>query len=338
MNAERDAHLAQALKHAPDAGLSAPQQLGEQIVAAARQAQAEDQAATRSKPRWRTRWLSPPPGGSWGRTGAFATVLMAGLLTWMWPARTPAPAPAGDTIAQAPAFESTPVAAPTAQRTGPATAATPAQAPMDDERRNRVMRAARPPPTSPPAAVAQALGAAPQATVVAQAAPAAPPPVVTGQATPAPAPTDVTQAAPAAPPPVVFAEATNRAHAQAMPAFGSRSMLSAPAPSVHASLAAWLQRQPPDLSWRIDGSLPTAVSLPWLQRLAASTGNRWQTIGTASAGPAATSLLLLTGAGPVAQLTLHKDHVLWCDATAAACSRAVLTPDVMTTLEKELPR
>jgi hypothetical protein len=122
-----------------------------------------------------------------------------------------------------------------------------------------------------------------------------------------------------------------------MPAFSTPSLQGGLAPMSQPALALWLQRQPAKLAWRIDGAAPAAASLPWLQRLAALTGSRWRPIGAASPLPAATTLQLLAGDDPVAQLVLQVDHVLWCDPMGA-CSRSLLTPEVIDTLQKELPR
>jgi hypothetical protein len=334
---ERDRHLQQALKHAPDAARSAPPQLSARIIEAAHRAVAEQKAAARHRPGWWLAWLQPRPG-SWSRTGAFATVLMAVLLTLMWPAPPPSPTTDGEmTVAQAPAtaLESTPPAAPAAAPLQPAQpqvlTAPAARAPAEQPRKRAV--AAPMPPPSPVDGRSPAAPPLPAAAPAADAAELAPARV---------APAEPAAAVAAAPAPLAAAKAGAatgaRSRADAMPAFGTQSLQAGLAPLAQPGLAAWLQRQPPNLSWRIDGAAPAAASLPWLQRLAASTGGRWRPVSATAALPGATTLQLLSADGePVAELVLHADHVRWCDQ-AGACSRSLLTPEVMDTLQKELPR
>ena len=134
----------------------------------------------------------------------------------------------------------------------------------------------------------------------------------------------------------VLTEARNRAQADAMPAANLQSGLAA-SPQPQASLAAWLQRQPSQLAWRVDGGPATAASLPWLQRLAGQTALRWQRSSSAPPAQVFGTLQLLAEGDTVAQLWLGADEVLWCNP-AKACNRVHLTPSVMSTLQKELPR
>lgn len=334
---ERDRHLQQALKHAPDAARSAPPQLSASIIEAAHRAVAEQKPALRRRAGWWLAWLQPRPA-SWSRTGAFATVLMAVLLALMWPAQTPGPATDGEiTVAQAPAPapQSAPPAAPAAAPVRPAEppALAAAVAPVPAEQRRKRAVAA---PMPPPAPVDIRSAAAPVPSAPTPAADAAEVASVTV------APAGPAAAAAAAPAPPAAAKAgaatTARSRSDALPALSTQSLQAGLAPLAQPGLAAWLQRQPPNLSWRIDGAAPAAASLPWLQRLAASTGGRWRPVSAVAAPPGATTLQLSSAGGePVAELVLYADHVLWCDR-AGACSRSLLTPEVIDTLQKELPR
>jgi hypothetical protein len=109
-----DAHLRQALRHAPDAEVQAPSELSAQILAAAHRAAADRpaRAAAASRHWW-------PRGATWrlGASGAFASVLMAGVIGLLWRGEPPGPAredPAAAAPAAAPPLPSTPAAMPLA--------------------------------------------------------------------------------------------------------------------------------------------------------------------------------------------------------------------------------
>lgn len=109
-----DAHLRQALRHAPDADVQAPSELSAQILAAAHRAAADRpaRAAAASRHWW-------PWGATWrlGASGAFASVLMAGVIGLLWRGEPPGPAgedPAAAAPAAAPPLPSTPAPMPLA--------------------------------------------------------------------------------------------------------------------------------------------------------------------------------------------------------------------------------
>ncbi len=93
-----DAHLRQALRHAPDARLQAPPELSAQILAAAHRAKADQPPLPAGTPRlawpWSRRW-------SLGTSGALASLLLAGVIGVLW--RGDPPGPARERLALAPA-------------------------------------------------------------------------------------------------------------------------------------------------------------------------------------------------------------------------------------------
>lgn len=86
-----DEHLRQALRHAPDADVTAPQAISAHILAAAHRSAGQRPPSAAPPPRpWR-RWLA----AWWQRpaaTAAFASVLMAGFVGFLWREGVPGPA------------------------------------------------------------------------------------------------------------------------------------------------------------------------------------------------------------------------------------------------------
>jgi hypothetical protein len=81
---EPDEHLRAALRHAPDAGLQAPAALGAALRARARRAVAP-------APWWARAWAALGEPRMLGAAGAFATVLIGGVLVLAWRGEVPAP-------------------------------------------------------------------------------------------------------------------------------------------------------------------------------------------------------------------------------------------------------
>ena len=92
-------HLRAALRHAPDADLAAPHDISAHIRAAAWRALAH--AAPRPLSRWRRGlgWFDTP--GRLGASGAFATVLIAGVLGLIWQQGQPGAARSPEAVADA---------------------------------------------------------------------------------------------------------------------------------------------------------------------------------------------------------------------------------------------
>lgn len=202
-----DPRLRAALRHAPDADLQAPAELGARIRAAARAAVEGD----RPPHWWRRLWPSTPL--RLGTSGAFASLLLAGVIGLLWRGEPPPAAvdprplaiePA--TPAPAPAPAPAPVAAPqTPPSATPLPRALPAPRAEPPAARAMAPAAATPQPPQPPqqerseARVAESAG-----ELTASAAPAAAPPPpamerVEAAKTAAPAPAAITTAAPVAP-------------------------------------------------------------------------------------------------------------------------------------------
>jgi hypothetical protein len=163
-DAERDARLLAALRHAPDAGVEPPPSLSTRILA-----QAQAATRTRAARPWRERWGQVfAPRAPWA--AAFGTLAVATLVGVLWSGREPAPledtappvpanAPAvlekskadpaapANTVAPAPA-EPAPAPAP---RAAPVPAA-PAPARIEQRPRAAAPEATAPRPAPPPAA------------------------------------------------------------------------------------------------------------------------------------------------------------------------------------------
>jgi hypothetical protein len=150
----RDAHLAQALRHAPDHDAAPPPAVRARILAQARAAAAQRSA----RPRWLQyaaalgSWRVPPQ-----RAAAFGSVAVAALVGLLWstqepPVRTSEPAsPAPAASAPATAEQPTP-AAPTVAPAPARKAAPPAALPMPPSRVERRPSQAPAPPAADTAA------------------------------------------------------------------------------------------------------------------------------------------------------------------------------------------
>ncbi|RYF38399.1 MAG: hypothetical protein EOO25_17255, partial [Comamonadaceae bacterium] len=126
MTAWRDARLAQALAHAPDEGLRPAEAVRAAVLQAAHRAVAgQGTVVQASPPLWRRAWdAMGRSGSSWN--AAFATVLLASLVTVLWwdkpvpdaavesaPFKAPEPAPAPQKAPAVPAPVAVPGPAPT---------------------------------------------------------------------------------------------------------------------------------------------------------------------------------------------------------------------------------
>lgn len=319
-----DPRLRAALRHAPDADLQAPPQLRTRLLAAAREAVAP-------KTPWWQRWLSPSPLGA---SGAFATLLLAGVIGLLWRGEPPSAVvePAAPTpVVAAPAPEPPPPAAtpaPLAQQAErqaladrAAAAATRKSQRLAEQARAEAATAAK----ADAAAAAPAAAAATQAATAERAAESnvgaladAAAPAAVPSAAPGPAPT---AAPPAAPPPPAPVEA-RRAPATRMAAL-------APTAPVQTD---WLAA---GVSWQVDGAAPAPADSAWLRDLLRLADNRWQP-APPRAVPGALQLLLRSGDARLT-LSLGDAEVLWCDA-AAACRAAPLSPQDVRRLRDGLRR
>lgn len=316
----RDPHLRAALRHAPDAHLQAPPQLGELILKEAR-AKARDAkpvapaAPSRARRVWD--WLARPAVAT-----GFAGVMAATLVGVMWWDR-----PMDEAMPRSPV----PVAAPQAEK--PAAPAAPAI-----ERTQPAPDAAAPSPKREPApkkkpeasgdATAGAFG---ESVEVAPPAPS-----------PAPPPTAAPAPAPAAAPPVLSADAS----ADALRAQGraredeqkrERSMAPAEAQSRRAAAKAQLNEsrlqregeaftgvasvraviaaEPSRWSWQRADGTPQAMGDPvyaWLAQLDSSTGTGWQArAARETSAPRGRALGLLRDGQLQHSFQLTERGVLW---------------------------
>ena len=351
-----DEHLRAALRHAPDAQLQAPHELGAQIIAAAHRASAEGPMRQPAGPAPRrsfwTAWFGGRPLRL-GTSGALASVLLASVIGLMWQAAPPgaaldervslnasAPPQPVPASAPAPAPEAAPVPAQVepAQPQAPAAArprpqpvpvVTPAPRPMAPPAPAPTTAA----PATLPAALPSPLPLPPPSTVVAaeaaDAAPGTPRPAAARMAgaamAPAPAPAPATAAAAAA---VAAAPAPAQARANAL-------ALAAPAPPWSALLA---DSALP--SWRLNGQT-LAMDRHWLQALAQQTQGRWSPAPGATPAASDLQLLWLHGDDVLARLWLGPTQATWCSAQGI-CQTAPLPEGVAarltTELEKKRPR
>jgi len=328
----RDEHLRAALRHAPDAALGAPLNLGAQICAAAWRAAGTAPVAppadAPTTPQRLWQWLSRP--GRMGASGAFATVLVAGVIGLVWRGEVPPPHVDERPAAAARTSAAVPMAADPASVAAPEVVGPKAErmAPTA-ERRNAATddRPAAAPRTVPQAAPAPAPEPAPS-----------PPP----QSVPAPSPEPALPAAAAgaALPPAEPVPGRSRAEnndtagprsaaPQAAPPAAAPALRNSPSPSREsarafskaadaassAGFAGWLG----EASARAD---PSAL----LTELAASTRGRWLPATAPPQGLAAFELP--RHAGTAAALTVGDDAVWGClDTPVPHCQRAPLTPE-----------
>lgn len=332
-----DEHLRQALRHAPDADVSAPAYLRAQIVAAAHRSTAQP-AAAKPASRWGARMVP-----RWGASGALATVALAGFIGLMWRGETPAPMadkPA-PVVAQAPAR---------ARASAPALALAPAPAPAtsgapDIKRRpatatevradkvatlNKAESAPAPRLQNAPPQVADSADSAESADLarLAGATQAAQASRKEALEVPRPAP--------------ALASAERAADASAATAAGPAPALRQRMPAAPAipTAAPWpwretLQEGDQVQWWPAWESRPVAVA--GLQQLMQATRGRWQPVQDAPAGQDVQQLRWLRGDITLGRFWFEPDTVLWCGA-APPCQRAALDGPALRALLSALGR
>ena len=323
-----DAHLRAALKHAPDAAAQAPADLSAQIVAAAHRAAAEapERAAQ--------------PAGSWwpwrrtwrmGASGAFASVLMAGVIGLMWQGEPPGPA--REEAAPASAAPATPVA--TARP--PATALPPAAAVAAGI-------AAAPTPEQPPAVGLAPADASPQRAR--RVMDIAPMPMTMPMPMPAPAPALEAARAAASPAASLSLSGSRVAvgTASSPGTGGAMSTALAPAAKARSSLAAtvpWSGVLAEDSSAGLFlPSLARTADPALLQAVLRHTAGRWTADTSAHAQPDETPLEWRQGDQVLGRLWLGEQRALLCPppGVQAACQVAPLSPQAAAELKEKLPQ
>ena len=299
-----DAHLRQALRHAPDADVQAPSELSAQILAAAHRAAADRPARAAASRRW---W---PWGASWrlGASGALASVLMAGVIGLLWRGEPPGPAREDPAAA---------AAAPSAAPAAPGSAA--------------AMVAETSQQATPKARVRSAPVQSIEAQVTAAAAPAAAPPL---PSTPAPMamaaertllqPAGTAASLGLSGQRVAADLATSGAIAKA-----SQGALPWADAAARGALPTLLQ----------PGAL-REVDAAWLLALAAHTGGRWQPAEAAQPQDGDALLEWRIGDQTLARLWLGPERALWCPlpVSKAACQSAALPAQAAAGMKEKLPR
>lgn len=362
-----DEHLRAALRHAPDAALQAPHEVSAQILAAAHRAAAEAPPAPAApkKPWWAFR--SPLRLGA---SGAFATVLLAGVVGLVWRGQQ-APGPQTEAAQEAAA----PVVAAPVVEPQPAATSSPA---ADVVPRN----AAAPEPPPKPAAPApvlrqqaaeQALARADALQRDAQATAArlqeatreesrrnadlkvqerarlakeakeevAPPPLrgLAQEAAPAVAavPAPPAAATPSPPPPAPAPAAVAEARAPA-PAAAGRSALTGQLMARPRPAAPWMDALAAGaaVQWKVDGEARAPTS-SWLYALAEQTQGRWRATANPQPGSGDSIVQWQRGELLLGRLWLGDERVLWCDAQGR-CEEAALDAGVGPVLRKGLAR
>jgi len=338
---EPDEHFRAALRHAPDADVSAPADISAQILAAAHRSAGEQPAPPASSRAARGRWWLQP----WGASGALATVLMAGVVGLMWRGEAPGPAreEAAPQVAQVPVTAPLPTttAAPTtadAQATPPAPA--PALATPPAATQPRVLAAA--PAVKPPTkTAAQPMAPEPSETVASARDAAA--------AVAAAAPVQAAPTAPAAPPPPPAAAANLRAAQRAAQEQSAAAPPTAAAPAAVARLrapaGASIAPQPPwrtapqpgdPMTWQpADRLLPPDAA--WFARLAELSAGRWQPLAAAPASADIAQLHWQRSEATVARFGFDRSSVWWC-GSEGRCERAPLDAATVLNLLDQLAR
>ena len=344
-----DEHLRQALRHAPDAEVSAPSDVSAQILAAAHRSAAQRAPAPAPVP-------APGAGRRWwaalwrrrGATAALASVVTAGFVGLLWRGEVPGPAVDGpaaqvpsraaNPLAREAVGEMTPtgapVAAPAAEKPKKMLAAAPAPALTEQvappkipapEQRRRPANAIRGTNTADAMQATEAMQAV-EATRRA-----------IGNAAPTPAPVLRTQPAEIAP---VQPDPPSAAETIAQTEDRARSPRPSAAPTAAAPAARSTQRStvadqvsgPPWLAvaasgdrwrWQSEGTL-REPDAQWWDALTRATVGHWQ-IAT-DGEPVAASVRLdgQRGTQRVGQLWLEPASVLWCGASPP-CQRAPLS-------------
>jgi len=346
-----DEHLRAALRHAPDAGLAAPDDISAQILAAAHRAAAERPAVT---PR-RRHWLAGFSPWQLATSGALASVLMAGFITLLWrgeppPAVTARPAPVE---ASAPAPVQAPAVVAAEAPAAPA-AGTPAAASADAAAVPRAAAvlpptgAARVQPAPPPAGVDRKIMSEAPAAQAAENArsvqasgdvadptlrqrPALPPAPPAAFSLPLPS---LQATAPTAP--ETTAVPAGRLQTAALPAptpdaarkaapAGAAAMLTARAP-LQDNTAGMAVALPSDLQWRVDGRLHTAPP-GWLMQMQHATRAQgaWQSAPGATPQPGEQEVAWSSGNVVLGRVWLGRGRVLWCTPDNH-CETALLSP------------
>lgn len=303
-----DAHLRQALRHAPDADLQAPGELSAQILAAAHRAAADGPPRAAARRPW---W---PWGATWqlGASGALASVLMAGVIGLLW--RGEAPGPTREDPTATPAA---PSAEPPVELSAPDSAAAEV--------------AAAPPQHTPKARGRIAPVAPVDAKATAAAAPAtAPPPPSIPATMPKTAERTLLQPAGAI---ASWGLSGQRAAADLATTTASAKASQGTLPWVDAAA----RGAQPTL---LQPGAPRAVDAAWLRALAAHTDGRWQPSEAAQPQDSETLLEWRIGEQALGRLWLGPARALWCplpDPTAA-CQAAALSVQAAAALKEKLPR
>ncbi len=308
---ERDAHLRQALRHAPDADLQPPPALSALILKEA-QAKARDASAPARAPRhplWSVwDWLARPSVAT-----GFAGVMVATLVGLMWwdqpmdeamprpPAPAAAPAPASAPVS--PPAATTPPAAPMAEATG----AAPQQAPTPQRKSAPVAK--------PAAAAAPAPEVATREETAAPAAREAAPAVALSAPPPAPAPTAAGDTATAGAPARVRSQSLDESKRQRSMASADTLNKAAKAETRDslAQVRAAITSEPARWSWQREGAPPQAMNdavRSWLARMDAEAGDRWQPVDV-SLLPAGSEIRLLRDGELQHGFRLIERGVLW---------------------------
>ena len=350
-----DEHLRQALRHAPDADVKAPQAISAQILAAAHRSAGQPPPTPTQAPRsWReglAAWWQRPAA-----TAAFASVLTAGLVGLLW--RDGAPGPASD---ESPARLAPAEATRLASRPAPSHSSHPVAS--QPQAAAAVAKPGRQATAMPAAAGATAelaeTAATPQrreiaprrakdlsemtAAVQRQPQPAAIAPVEPDrQVQPAPAVRTEAQSPPA------LAQVPAAAAPAAAPPAAPRLELRAAAREITAPLnatAADAGPGPPwqggpavgdEWRWPAGGAL-RAPDGEWWLTLARATQGRWHLSTDAAPAAGAAQLDWLRNGARVGSLWFEAASVLWCGA-APPCHRAPLSAERRRELLEQLAR
>jgi hypothetical protein len=323
-----DPHLQAALRHAPDARVEAPPEIAARVLAEARRA-----VAPVATPPWWARWWARA-GAGWMPQGAFATLLLAGLITLLWRDDRPGPAVESAPMAKSPAPAAAPAATPAAAELA-AVASAPGAAPAAPAQHRAAARAraletaqndaarqtARQAKAADAAQAARSEQAERRQEAPPQLSPPPPPPPPPPPAPPAPAPTTAMAPAPAG---VAMDAATRPPRPTPAAAASNRMALAAPesAPWGDPPGPADLLRRP-----GLEGSAGH-VDATWLTALARSIAAPWQ--GAGAAPPTSEPVLVWErDSAPYGRLWIERrearNWVLWC-AAAAAESRCQQAP------------
>ncbi|HEX6703236.1 MAG TPA: hypothetical protein VF169_00640 [Albitalea sp.] len=328
-DAERDAWLREALRHAPDAQLGPPSALSDRIL---REAQAKARSATppsRRRAAAPLRWwasLGRPAAGA-----AFASMMLAvavGLLWWDRPMEDMGPRPSAPAnVAEAPVPPAPQASSETAAVAPPAVAPVPAAPPApapdrraksEPERRRDIARL----PAAEPA-LRRESPIAEAGKVIAQ----APAPLAAAPATAA-APVDATHKAARAvepsPPPPAAAVSRDAALDSALAAKSRTAGLAseragfAPPQIALEGLRTAVTVQSAHWSWQRGAAEPRPVTdavSAWLAELDTAAGGQWRrtpdTLALAAGQPADDELVLLHDGRITHRLRIGNDAVHW---------------------------